>query len=59
MGDLKVQRFGVTFCLGLANIASESVKSSRLFWSQRRGEGAGFWFSQKTRRENSIEACER
>jgi len=58
MGDLKVQRFGVKFCLGLTNIASESVKSSHLFWSQRREEGAGFWFLQLTHRENSIEGCE-
>jgi hypothetical protein len=58
MGHLKVQRFGVEFSLGVGNIASESVKSSQLFWSQRRGEDAGSWFSQLTRRENPTECYE-
>jgi hypothetical protein len=58
MGDLKVERLGFKFCLGLGKTASKGVKLSQLLRSQCFGEDGRFWFSQLTRRENSSESCE-
>ena len=58
MGDLKVQRFGVKFCLGLVEHCVGERHTVTTVAVTVFGEDAGFWFSHLTRRGNSIEGCE-